>query len=421
MERLVQKLSQGSFFYGWVIVGVGLLVGFVTGAVWNPNVSVFVKPIAEELGWARATVSGAITVGAISGGLLGALLGPLIDRRGPRWILVGSMIVMGISLVSLSQANSVVHFYLGFGIARMIATGAVTLAMSVAVSNWFVSKRGRAMAIALLGDRFGSAILPLLSQYLVLTRGWRIGWMGLGFLVWGIGILPSALFLRRKPEDMGMRPDGGAGEIRVETGEVKPEPIWTAREALRTRAFWLVALACSQTFMIIGGTNLHQLPHMTDVGISPSIAVGAISLASVVAAVTSILWGLLSERFQVRYCLIIVFLSMVASLIMLMMVRSVPMAYAYAVVWGLSLGGSAVLVQLIWPYYFGRLSLGTIRGLAWPMQMMANAVGPLIAGLVYDNLGSYQYAFIFFAAVSLLSVVWMLLVRTPHRSNVEER
>jgi len=418
---ITERLGRRKFFYGWVIVAVGIVVGFVSGAVWNPNVSVFVKPVSEELGWTRVIVSGAVTAGAISGGLLGAVLGPVIDKRGPRLVLVSATIVLGACLLALSQARSISHFYLCFGIARMVATGAITLAVSVAVSNWFVSRRGRAMAITLLGERSGSAFLPLLSQYLVLSRGWRTGWLSLGLLVWTLPIIPCALFLKRRPEDMGLKPDGRSEQPRAEPEESAPEPIWTAKEALKTRAFWLISLACSQVFMVIGGVHLHQFSHMTDVGISPAVAVGAVSLIQVVAAVASLLWGLLSERLPVRYCLFFVFLGLAAGVGLLMAVKSAAMAYAYAVLWGLSLGGVSVLIQLVWPHYYGRLSLGAIRGMAWPVLMMANSVGPLIAGWIYDTAGSYQRAFELFAGASVLAAVWMLLVRTPQHPSISEK
>lgn len=417
---ITERLGRRKIFYGWVIVAVGIVVGFVSGAVWNPNVSVFVKPVSEELGWTRAMVSGAVTVGAISGGLLGAVLGPVIDKRGARLVLTSATIVLGTCLVALSQARSIPHFYLGFGIARMVATGAITLAVSVAISNWFVSRRGRAMAITLLGERSGSALLPLLSQHLVLTRGWRTGWLSLGLLAWALAIVPCALFMRRRPEDMGLRPDGRPEPPRAKPEESAPESTWTVKEAVRTRAFWLIVLACSQVFMVIGGVNLHQLPYMTDVGISPTVAVGAVSLASVVAAAATLLWGLLSERFSVRYCLSFVFFSLAASLVLLMAIKSVAMAYAYAVLWGLSLGGVGVLVQLVWPHYYGRLSLGTIRGITWPVQMAANSVGPLLAGWIYDTVGSYQHAFELFTVAAVLAAIWMLLAKAPQHSSTSE-
>lgn len=418
---VTERLNQRNIFYGWLIVAVGLLAGFATGAVWNPTVSVFIKPVSEEFGWSRAMVSGAITVGAISGGLLGAVLGPVIDKRGPRLVLTVATIVMGAFLVALSQTENIVHFYLYFGIARMIATGAITLTVSVAIANWFVSKRGRAMAITLLGERGGSASLPLLSQYLVLTKGWRVGWLSLGLLVWAFAVVPCALFLRRRPEDVGLRPDGQPEQPSAEPEESASEPAWTTKEALKTRAFWLISLACSQVFMVIGGVHLHQFSHMTDVGISPAVAVGAVSLIQVVAAVASLLWGMLSERLPVRYCLFFVFLGLAAGVGLLMAVKSAAMAYAYAVLWGLSLGGVSVLIQLIWPRYYGRLSLGAIRGMAWPVLMMANSVGPLIAGGIYDTAGSYQYAFIIFAIAAVLAAVWMLLVKTPQHPGVSEK
>jgi MFS family permease len=293
--------------------------------------------------------------------------------------------------------------------------GIIEVSALVAVSNWFIKKRGRALGVVNSGTRMGQALLPLYAQMLILARGWRSGWIGLTLVAWALGILPTALFMKRRPEDLGLLPDGESSNPVASEGknQAELEPIWTARAAIRTSAFWLITVAFAQTFMATGGINLHQFPHMTDMGISPSFAVGAITTLSICATVGGIFWPTLAERFDVRYCLALALTTSALGVLLLMSVRSVPVAYIYAITYGFTYGGLFPLFGLAQANYFGRTSLATIRGLAQPMLMTSNALGPLLAGWIYDLTRSYQVAFSVFIVAYLLSVLWVLLARPP--------
>jgi MFS family permease len=221
--------------------------------------------------------------------------------------------------------------------------------------------------------------------------------------------------MKRRPEDLGLLPDGEPTNSTTSgtNDQAQLEPVWTARAAIRTSAFWLITAAFAQAFMATGGINLHQFPHLTDVGISPSIAVGAITTFSLCATVGGIFWPTLAEKFDVRYCLALALVTSAFGVFILMSVRGVPLAYVYAVTYGFTYGGLFPLFGLAQANYFGRTSLATIRGLAQPFLMTSNALGPLLAGWIYDLTHSYQVAFGVFIAAYLLSVLWVLLARPP--------
>jgi len=417
------KDQRPKFFYGWVILAAATLASFAQTATFNPTLSVFLKPMTSEFGWSRATFSGAVSLGSVVGGLMSLMVGPIVDRRGARLVLVAGTGVLGACLMLVSRFAALWQFYLFFGLGRAMSVGIIEVATMVAVSNWFIKKRGRAIGIITMGTRIGQALLPLFAQLIIMAGGWRLGWRNLALVAWAFGILPAAVFMKRRPEDVGLLPDGELSNTEGLPGsaEIQEEPVWAARAAIKTPAFWLITIAFAQTFMATGAINLHQLPHMIDVGISPSIAVGTVTTWALCAALGAVLWPFLAERVEVRFCLALALCFSALGVVILMTIRNVPMAYGYAVFYGFTFGGVFPLFALALANYFGRASLGTIRGMAQPLLMLANALGPVFAGLIYDFTSSYTIAFAVFIVAFLLGVPWVLLSRPPVPVNSSSR
>ncbi|MFC2021844.1 MFS transporter [Chloroflexota bacterium] len=427
MKRVVFRRQR--FFYGWFVVGACLSVGIAVASVANPVLSLFMKPMGFEFGWSRTTFSAVILIAAIAGSLLSMTVGPIIDKRGARIVLVLGSAVIGGCLVALSRVRAIWHFYTVFGVARAVMGGATNLAVPVVVANWFILKRGRAMGIATSAPMIGSTLLALIAQWLIDRAGWRFAWMGLGFLTTVVAIIPSALFVRRRPEDIGLKPDGEvylerkqatalSGSPAVAENVPSGDPVWSRNAALATSAFWLLALAEAQAVLGIGAINMHQFPYLTDVGITQGVAVATVSLSSLFAIAGSILWGRLAERIPAKHCLILVFAMQAVSILVLMYAKTVVMAYVFATLWGLSRGGLTPLLSIIWAEYFGRISLASVRGLSRPLHLIGNAFGPIIAGRVYDTTGSYERAFIVFIVIFLASSLWVFLSKTPPKTSI---
>ena len=217
-----QDIRKPRFYYGWVIVFIVALASFTQSAETFPVLGVFLKPITEDFGWSRSVFTGSMTIGTLLGGVIALGVGPLIDRFGPRWTLVLGFLFLGASLLLMAWINSLWQFYSLQIVGRMMSMGVIALATQVIIPKWFITKRGRAVALGQLGGRLGNAVTPLYVQYLVARGSWRVATAVCGIVVWSISLLPSALFLRRRPEDMGLKPDGDLLSAEVLASEKKP-------------------------------------------------------------------------------------------------------------------------------------------------------------------------------------------------------
>jgi len=418
------KRAAPKIFYGWIIVGVAWLINLASNSYFNPVLGVFVKPLADEFQWSRTSIAGAVTAGTVLGAIVSPLIGPILDRRGTKLVVVVGFSVITLCLFSLAGISSLWHFYLAYGLGRAVATGVTSLSSTVAVSNWFIKYRARAMGISITGIRAGAALMPLMVQLVILGTGsWRISWLFLAFLVAATTVIPSLLFLRRRPEDFGLLPDGVASTPMTEgtasaTSDAQAKEVsWTLKEAMRTTSLWLLILATSQFFFVSGAVNLHLLPYLTDQGISPAMAVLSVTVLALAGAFGSVLWGLLAERLSVRWTFALGLLSSGLVVFFLLLVQSFPMAMIFAVAYGFTYGGLVGLAPVVFADYFGRASLGTIRGFATPFQLATNSTGFLFAAAVYDINKSYAVAFVVLGVAYLTAGVWTLLARPPVKSG----
>ena len=422
-------------YYGWIMVAVLTAASFTQVGEFNPVLAVFMKPFGDDFGWSRAEVSLATSLGSFGGGLIGPFTGWLIDRYGSRAILVTCQVIYGTCLLSLTFLNgSLFHFLLAFSLGRMVVQGGTALATQVAISNWFIRLRGQAMGVSTLGTRIGQAILPAAIALITQAVGWRYAWLFLGGIVWVLGIIPSSIFIRRRPEDLGYLPDGGRlqdaiprqsdplseeASARVGSGTLSAaqasalEPSWTLREALRTRSLWLLTFASALSFFFGAGINLHLYPYLTDAGLAVPEAVFAMSVYFAVAGAGAVVWGVILDRFPLRFCMAIGFLASGAGIVVLIFTNSLLMALVFGVFYGLSFGGLHTMTQVMWADYYGRANVGTIAGALLPIQLITNAMGPLFGGWMYDIHGTYSTAFAVYALFGFLACVWALAAGAP--------
>ncbi|MBI4328238.1 MAG: MFS transporter [Chloroflexi bacterium] len=408
-------------YYGWVIVATMMLVSVAETSEFNPVLGVFLKPITEEFGWSRATFATAMSIGTVIGGLAGLLVGRQLDRLGPRWMVAGAFLLLGGTMVAMAFIQELWQFFALTIVGRSVVTGVIALSISVVIAKWFVRRRGRAMALTNVGTRVGNAATPLFVQFFVANFGWRVATAALGTLTWGLTLLPTLLFLRRQPEDLGLRPDGDEARLDregEEGSEASKEVSLTVREVLRTGAFYFVLLATSIAFFNGGGANFHMFAHLTDRGIPGDQAIAVIFVWSSLGAGGALVAGFLSERVPLRTMMIGSFLVVGFGLFLLSMTRDLRMAYAFAIVHGTVFGGLPTLQNLVWADYFGRKSLGAIRGLVSPVQMATNALGPLAAAVAFDALGNYTVIFTVMIALYSVAAAAMFLARPPRTPSV---
>ena len=417
----VRRRDDEPIFYGWVIVGAAGVISFVEVAFFNPVLGVFLRPLARDFGWSRAAVSASISLGTLGAAFLGPLLGPYLDRRGPRLPLTIAVTAAAGCAFALAGVRALWQFDLLFGVGRALTVGVIDVCLTVTVAKWFVAERGRALSITVLSQRLGFAALPLLAQLFVLNGDWRQAWIALGLLICGLALVP-ALLIQGSPETRGLRPDGAPATLTAlqQAARHGRRPIpgvatsdLTLHQALRTGAFWLVTAATTQALLAQGAVNLHQLPHLEDRGIPPAIAALAVSVFAIAGAVGALLSAWPRRWFGSRRAFGFYLFTSTGGLLILIGVHAIWQAFAFALIYGLSFGGQLTMLTVIYADLFGRTHLGAIRGVAIPVQLAGNAIGPVFAGWVYDRSGSYVIAFSTFAVLYVLAGACCLAARDP--------
>lgn len=399
-----------------------MIAGFLGSGVSNVTMAVVLKPITEDLHWSRTLTSSAITMGSIAGGVLAPVFGPIVDRLGPRYLLPCGAALCGTLVMALSLSHEPWQFYATFVPARAFAetllTGVVPM---TAVANWFYVKRPRALGMVALSIPFGSFALSLIYQSMIAAYGWRSAFLMLGAALWMFVVVPGLLFLRRQPEDMGLRPDGAAApDIKGFKDERESVPSPDAgersaslRQAIRTSTLWLLVAAATFSSLSTGGVAFHLVAYFTDLEIAPALAVGALSLMALTGAFGSGLWGTLAERIHPRRLAMFTMCLSAAAVALLTQVHFVAMAFGVAVLFGLSARGGFVLMHVLIARYYGRRSFGAISSVLEPFHKGGLGLGALIAGLGFDATGNYRLVFWIFVANYLVAATLVFLARPP--------
>ena len=426
MPRIVEN---SRIFAGWWVIGAVAFVSFSRVAFFNPVLGVFVSPLEDEFGWSRTTIALALTMGTLLGAFSTVIIGRLMDRHGGRYFLTGTMALAGTLMLLLATMDQVWQFYLYFGLGRALIVGIVDVAVIVTVANWFIRYRGRAMGIMLVGLRGAMGVMPLIVLAFISAADFRAGFAALGVLILMFGVIPPYVFVRRRPEDFGLLPDGdrpnatsgAAPSAMVPSPNAAAaaednDPRWTVRETIRTRAFWLLLIGTSQVFLVGGAINFTMASHLEDSGLTRSTAIVVISVWAFAGIAGGLLGGEMRQRIPTRFALPIVLSVAAVMLLWLSIVDSAWMAFVFAIVHGVFFGAQQPLNQIVFPDYFGRWSVGAIRGITSPVQFGLNAVGAPIATVVFDARGSFDLIFIIFA-VQLMAASAVILAAKPPRKQ----
>ena len=408
-------------FYGWAIVRAAFIATFAEVPGFGPVLTVFVKPIQDELGWSYTTIATGFLIGSASGAVASTVTGRLVDKYGPRVVVALGGVGLAGALVGLSTIQEPWHFWTFFGLARGSVIAGVEIGSSVAIAKWFVRQRGRTLAVKSMGQRSGQVVLPIVSFLIMDASDWRTAYVALsGFACLAI-IAPALVLMRSQPEDHGLLPDG-AIDLRNAPGgrgaqaQVVMEESWTLREARSTRAFWLITVFLVCTPFVQGATNLHMAPIFHDRGLSEGQAVAIVSIFGM-SSVSSILpTGFIMERVHVRLGAMTQAVLVLTSMALLLIpAGGFPLAVLWAIIFGVAAGMRNVIEVLLLANYFGRTSLGAIKGFTAPFRMIS-PFGPVLAGFIRDETGSYTGAFLLFAGVAVLMFVLVALARQPEKA-----
>ena len=409
-------------FYGWGIVGVSVLVSFAQVPMYGPVLSVFVNPIHEDMGWSHFEISAAFTAGSLFGSLLSSIVGGQLDRYGARAaVVVAGMVVTG-ALVGLALMQEVWQFWGLFGVGRTAALVGINLGTSVAVGNWFVRKRGRAISFLGIGLRSGQALMPVvLITPIIIAYSWRHAYMVLAVVTFVLIVVPAWLFIRRRPEDFGLLPDGDAPDVATTaTGDSRPvvqdvEESFTLQEARKTMAFWLITIAVMMVVFAQTSVNLHAVASVIDRGVSESLSGAFVFIIMGTAALSAYGWGALMDRIHVRWVTAVATIFSGAAMVVIIFADNLPLAITFAVLFGLGTGGWTLAQTLLFANYFGRRHLGAIRGLSQVLSGPLGAAGPFLAGGIRTYTGSYELSFIIFFVALVVVFLALVLARPPRR------
>lgn len=407
--------ASTSFYYGWIVLACLCCAGFARQGSAVATLSIFVEPLTRDFGWSRTAVSGAVSLGGVLAALVSPLIGPLLDRRGSRLVLCLAVLVTGVALLLLSLTPSLLVFYLLFCIARMNWAGPFDLGIYGALNNWFLARRTVAASVANLAQMLGLMAMPLIAQFAISHDGWRSGWIALGTVTLAVGFAPVWLFLVRRPEDMGLRPDTASPAVQQPGATAAPaaEPRFSRAEAIRTPAFWLLMLYTVMVYPVQAGVSLHQAPHLVERGLDPTTAAMIVSSFSLLSGLATIACGFLPRRLPIRFPLALGAAMLVAGTLLMPGISTAADGFLAAGFFGSGIGVILTLTPVAWADYFGRANYGAIRGLALSAQVLAQATGPLLSGALYDLTGAYTVSLQVFAALSVLGVVAALAARQP--------
>ncbi|HXC26834.1 MAG TPA: MFS transporter [Stellaceae bacterium] len=407
--------ARTPFFYGWVVLGCLCCAGFARQGPAVSTLSVFVEPLTRDFGWSRTALSGAVSLGGILAAIISPRVGVFLDRAGSRLVLCYAVLTTGVALLALSLTTSLATFYVFFCFARMNWASPFELGIYGAVNNWFVARRQFATSVATLAQMAGLVTMPILAELAMLRWSWRAGWLAIGAVTLVVGFLPTWLLLVRRPEDVGLHPDGQRHNP-VAPGQAvatAPEAHFSRRQAVRLPAFWLLLGYTVLVYPIQAGISLHMAPHLIEHGIAPAIVATIVSTYSLMSAAATVSCGFLPRRLPVRYPMAASGILLTLSPLLMEAIASPAEAYLAAALFGFGVGGILTLLPIAWADYFGRASFGAIRGVALSAQVIAQAVGPMVSGALRDCTGDYRLSLTVFAVFGALSVVAALGARRP--------
>lgn len=415
------RIARTPFYYGWIVLLISGLALYASAPGQTYTFAVFQDSFIEDLAVNSTTISTLYLAGSLTAAGFVIFVGRGLDRFGARIMLVFSALMLGLGAIWLSQVDVPWQLFVGFVVMRTFGQGALQLIPSTVVSIWFVRRRAMALALMALGGAIAAGTFPLYANALIEGLGWRSAWIAIAITSWGLLIIPAILFIRSSPESIGLLPDGDDAIDTNEAEDASDTPtnldrIWTVGEALRTRALWLLIFAGSAQSLVGTGIMFQQISIMSSKGMSSSVAAGVFAVFAPTAISGQFLSGYLSRKVPGRFLMAGGQIGIVVAVILLLNASEIWQAYLYGAVFGVTMGFLVNINQAIWPVYFGRRNLGSIRGVTNFGTMTSAAFGPLPLALALDISGSYTPGLIAYMILPPLCGLAALLAGSP--SNV---
>jgi len=419
---MIWNRNPFKIFYGWWIVGASFLIAMYVGAVVYYGFTAFFEPIANEMGWSYTQISLAASLRGLEIGLLSPFIGILADRWGPRRLIFGGVLITAASLFLLSSTSSLITFYGAFALLAIGVSACTVTVLLTAVANWFRRKIGVATGIAIGGFGFSGLLIPVIVG-LIAAYDWRTA---LNILASGmiVMILPLSLLFRHRPEQYGYFPDGQKQSTAAYPDDSGPSQVveveLRVKQALKSGAFWRLALSRMYHMMAVAAIITHVMPYLSSIGISrsqSSLVATGIPLMSIFGRLG---FGWLGDRFNRRLIATTSFIMIGSGLLCFAYASamSIWLLVPFLVLMGIGYGGTNTLLPSLGREYFGRTNFGSIYGLMEGIGTIGGIIGPAIAGWAYDNWGSYQIIWLLFAGLAVVAIISVSTV-TPIRNVME--
>ena len=416
--RSIAAASRLPFYYGWVVVGVSF-VTMAVGVNSRTAFSLLFPAMLDEFGWSRARVAGIFSAGFAGSMLLGPLIGVGMDRFGPRWLIPFGATMTGLGLILATLASEAWHLYLSLGFLSISFSTIISYnGHAMFLPNWFARRRGLALGVAFAGVGFGAIVLMPLLQTVIEDSGWRMAcWTMAGLLI-AVAVPLNILLQRRRPEDMGLRPDGAAAPADAASGAAAErsnivDAVWAARDwtiasAVRTARFWWLVAGYFCCLFAWYAVQVHQTKYLIGAGFDATLAAFALGLVGLFGIVGQIAIGSLSDRIGREWGWTLALSGYALCYLLLLALDSFPdprLIYLMVAAQGLLGYGLATLFGPIAMEIFHGRNAGAILGTLNMASGLGAASGPWSFGLIHDLTGSYNYAFALAVAISLFSIL----------------
>lgn len=390
-------------FYGWVIVGVGIVVTCVgMGAMMS--LSVFLEPLSHSMGWSRTGISTVALLNFLFMGIGAFLWGALSDRIGARLVVLCGGILLGVGLAAASQATTLTEFQIVFGVSVGLAAGSFYVPLTAMTTRWFTQHRSLAVALVSAGLALGSAVIAPLARWIILNHDWRYALLVLAVIAWGV-ILPGALLLRKPPP--------APRDALAATGVASPT--MSVAQALRTPQFAAIALANFLCCAAHSGPIFHMVPYAVDCGVSDMAAATVFGVAGLSALSGRVICGLIADRVGAKRTLVAGLTLQAVAVSLYLFTANLASFYAVAALFGFSYGGVMPLYAILVREYFPGGIMGSVFGVVAMISTLGMAIGPMAGGWLFDHFGGYAWLYAGSFGIGLGAVMIATTVRARFR------
>jgi sugar phosphate permease len=382
---------------------------------------VLILPMQDELGWSRSTIVGVLTLEKLVGGVFGVWLGPRLDKYGARVIMAASAAFGGTCLILLSQVQAPWQSYVLWALMGLVSPGLLTMGPIVAISNWFVRKRGQAIMFSTLSAATSALLLAPAMAAVADALTWRDAWLVMGGLMW-LTVPISLIVIRHRPEDVGLTPDGDPvpetpAHARPAFVETEADAYWTVPLALRSRSFWLLSPGFMLTTLPASSIFIHMSSYVQSRGFSVEEGAAAVSVYGIGVLAGRFIWGFAAIKAGLHRTLVSYAFLYGLSILVFTLPHDLLAIYVTIVLLGVAIAGAQQLRAQVFPDYFGRRIVGTLLGFATVISTVTSASAPLIVAMAYDQTGKYTPTFVIWGICCLIAGVGFFFSRPKHRSE----